>query len=447
MAVIAGSGFKTRIELTHEQGQIFLHPARWKCVIAGRRFGKSFLAATWLLDAALSAKDLLCYYVAPTYRQAKEIAWITLKRLLPMSYVNAINESELSITFKNESRIKLKGAETYDSLRGVGIDRLVMDEFADIAEEAWTEVLRPAMADRQGHALFIGTPKGYNWAKKLYDYARSDPAWATWHYTSEEGGWVKPEELDTIRTQIGAVMFRQEHLAEFVDLTTNIFRREWWRYYQETPITHGCIQSWDTAFKKGSENDYSVCTTWGLTKNAYVLLDMWRGQVEFPELKRQAQALYAKHKPYAVIVEDKASGQSLIQELQKETVMPVFPVKVDSDKITRANAATPIIEAGKVMLPNEAPWLFDFIEEMTAFPAGEHDDIVDSVVHGLNYLRWSAIGAPEKRYIKPLADIMIDAIEKAPEPAYADLTYRDQIESDRFWEGEERQRDAIFDIR
>jgi len=446
MAVIGGSGVKTRIELTPEQGQIFLHPARWKCVIAGRRFGKSYLAVTWLLSAALSAKDLLCYYVAPTYRQAKEIAWITLKRLLPMSHVTAVNESELSIVFRNESRVKLKGAETYDSLRGVGIDRLVMDEFADIAEEAWTEVLRPAMADRQGHALFIGTPKGYNWAKKLYDHARSDPAWATWHYTTEEGGWVKPEELEAIRTQIGAAMFRQEHLAEFVDLSNNIFRREWWRYYQETPVTYGCIQSWDTAFKKGAEADYSVCTTWGLTKNAYVLLDLWRGQVEFPELRRQVQALYAKHKPYAVIVEDKASGQSLIQELQRETAMPIFPTKVDSDKITRANAVTPMIESGRVLLPSKAPWLADFLEEMTAFPSGEHDDIVDSVAHALNYLRNSAIGPPEERVLKTLADIMIDAIERPPEPTFTDLV-REQFESDAFWEGEYHAREMIYDIR
>lgn len=168
-----------RIELTVPQGEIFSHQARWKCVVAGRRFGKSFLATVWLLNAALTGKDLLCYYVAPTYRQVKEIVWLMLKRLLPMQKVQSINESELSVVFKNESRIKLKGADNYDSLRGVGIDRLVLDEFADIAEEAWNEVLRPAMADRQGHGLFIGTPKGYNWAKRLYDKARNDHNWAT----------------------------------------------------------------------------------------------------------------------------------------------------------------------------------------------------------------------------------------------------------------------------
>lgn len=435
-----------RIELTIPQGEIFNHPARWKCVIAGRRFGKSYLANTWLLNAALNGKDLLCYYVAPTYRQVKEIAWVMLKRLLPLGSVTAVNESELSVTFKNESRIKLKGADNYDSLRGVGIDRLVMDEFADISEEAWNEVLRPAMADRQGHGLFIGTPKGFNWAKRLYDKAEKDQNWATWHFSSGDGGWIKPEELEAIREEIGSVMYSQEHLAEFVDLASNIFRREWWQYYREQPATYGCIQSWDTAFKKDSGNDYSVCTTWGLTRNSYVCLDMWRAKVEFPELKRQVQALYAKYKPYAVIVEDKASGQSLIQELNKETIMPVFPVKVDTDKITRANAATPIIEAGKVLLPAEAPWVADLVEEMTAFPAGEHDDIVDSVVHALNYLRYSAIGAPQERILKPLADIMIDAIEKVPEPSYADAAWQDEIDSERFWE-QDRSRDAIFDLR
>ena len=110
---MATSGQK-EIELTAPQGEIFQHPARWKRVVAGRRFGKFYLANTWLLNEPLAAKDLLCYYVAPTYRQVKEIAWLMLKRLLPLGHVAAVNESELSVTFKNESRIKLKGADNYD---------------------------------------------------------------------------------------------------------------------------------------------------------------------------------------------------------------------------------------------------------------------------------------------------------------------------------------------
>ena len=112
----------------------------------------------------------------------------------------------------------------------------------------------------------------------------------------------------------------------------------------------------------------------------------WRKKVEFPELKRAVQTLYTRDHPAAVYVEDKASGQSLIQELKRETAIPILAVKVDNDKVLRANAVTPLIEAGKVFLPETAPWLHDFIEELSEFPNGEHDDQVDSVTQGLNQL-------------------------------------------------------------
>ena len=112
--------------------------------------------------------------------------------------------------------------------------------------------------------------------------------------------------------------------------------------------------------------------------------------MEFPELKRAVIALNDRDKPSVVIVEDKASGQSLIQELQRETKIPVLPVRVDSDKVARAYAATPLIEAGKVFLPENAPWLFDYIEELSAFPNAEHDDQVDSTTQALSYLRGEA---------------------------------------------------------
>ncbi len=165
-----------------------------------------------------------------------------------------------------------------------------------------------------------------------------------------------------------------------------IIKREWWQYYRERPQFQRVIQSWDTAFKDKTKNDYSVCTVWGEALNGYYLLDIWRGKVEFPELKRIAIALYERDTPNAVLVEDAASGQSLIQELQRNTRIPVLPVKVDKNKVARANAATPLIAAGKVFLPEFAPWLFDYIEELSAFPNGEYDDQVDSTTQGLNYM-------------------------------------------------------------
>jgi predicted phage terminase large subunit-like protein len=136
-----------------------------------------------------------------------------------------------------------------------------------------------------------------------------------------------------------------------------IFKRNYWQLYRP-PLTvalNRIVQSWDTAFKKGTENDFSVCTTWAVADNGYYLLHVWRERVEFPELKRVLASLAEQWKPHAILVEDRASGQSLIQELKNSTALPIIPVKVDSDKQTRAAAVTPIMEAGKIFLPESAP--------------------------------------------------------------------------------------------
>ena len=166
----------------------------------------------------------------------------------------------------------------------------------------------------------------------------------------------------------------------------NIFKREWWHYYKAVPKFTRTIHSWDTAFKTKAQNDYSVCTVWGEHVTGLYLLDIYRQKVEFPELKRSAIALYGRDKPAVVLVEDKASGQSLIQELERNTRIPILPVKVDSDKTARAYAITPYIESGRVFLPESAPWLYEYMEELSSFPNGEHDDLVDSSTQAINWL-------------------------------------------------------------
>ena len=167
----------------------------------------------------------------------------------------------------------------------------------------------------------------------------------------------------------------------------NIFRREWWKYYSERPVFSRIIHSWDTAFKGGTESDYSVCQVWGKAETGYYLLDVWRQRAEYPELKRAAVALYERDHPATVYVEDKASGQSLIQELKRDTIIPIRAVKVDRDKVARAHAVTPLIESGRVYLPDRAPWLHTLIEELSSFPSGEHDDQVDALTQALSQLK------------------------------------------------------------
>jgi len=196
-------------------------------------------------------------------------------------------------------------------------------------------------------------------------------------------------QLERIRVAIGGRAWASLYQQRPAAAGGMIFKRDWWQLFATPPASpfSVVVQSWDTAFKKGSENDYSVCSTWGVAENGYYLLHLWRDRVEFPELKRVLASQAEQWRPHTILVEDRASGQSLIQELKLSTALPIIPVKVDADKQARAQAVTPLVEAGKVFLPQSAPWLNDFIDELASFAAGTHDDMVDSTTQALNYLR------------------------------------------------------------
>jgi hypothetical protein len=210
--------------LSNPQQTIVDASQRFKVVIAGRRFGKTHLSVRELCKAA-RLPDKEVWYVAPTYKQAKMIVFKKLrKKLQDLRWVSKINETNMSFELKNGSTISLKGADNYDSLRGVGLDFLVMDEFADIDEAAWTETLRPTLADKMGSALFIGTPKGMNWAKDLYDLADEFPEeWASFQYTTEQGGNVSITEIEAARRSLDERTFNQEFRATFETFSGRIF--------------------------------------------------------------------------------------------------------------------------------------------------------------------------------------------------------------------------------
>jgi hypothetical protein len=211
--------------LSKPQEKIAHDPHRFICVVAGRRFGKTHLSIRQLCYHA-KEPDRNVWYIAPTYKQAKQIVWRKLKhKLQDLRWAKKINETELTIELKNGSIISLKGADNADSLRGVGLDYLVMDEFADIDPEAWYEVLRPTLADKEGGALFIGTPKGLgNWAHDLYNMPTEQPEqWASYQFTTIDGGNVKPEEIEAAKRDLDERTFRQEFLATFETYAGRIY--------------------------------------------------------------------------------------------------------------------------------------------------------------------------------------------------------------------------------
>ncbi len=200
------------------------------------------------------------------------------------------------------------------------------------------------------------------------------------------------ETLARIREAIGTASWSALYQQRPVSEEGGIFKRQWWREYAGVVEHHRTIFSIDTAFKTGQANDYSVVAVVGEAKDGYYVRHISRGRWEFPELKRQAEALAELWRPHAVLIEDAASGQSLIQALKAETRLPILPVRPQGDKVSRAHAVSPLVESGRVFVPADAPWLDDFLDEATSFPAAPHDDQVDAIAQALNYLRGAGRG-------------------------------------------------------
>ena len=210
--------------LTQPQSEVIKDNSRFRVLITGRRFGKTYLAINELAKFA-SKTNQKVWYVAPTYRQAKQICWVELKdRLLAHKWVKNINNSDLTITLKNNSKITLRGADNEQSLRGVGLDFIVLDEFADIHKEAWYEVLRPTLSDTGGHALFCGSPRGFgNWSYELFKQGETNKDWSSFKYTTLEGGQVSDDEIQQAKQDLDLRTFQQEYEATFVNYSGMIY--------------------------------------------------------------------------------------------------------------------------------------------------------------------------------------------------------------------------------
>lgn len=194
-------------------------------------------------------------------------------------------------------------------------------------------------------------------------------------------------EIEKTKKALGTYGFAGQYQQEPVPAEGGMIKKPWVSRYRTPPANPiRIVQSWDTAYKPGQLNDPSVCTTWAETKLAYYLLDVWRDRVEYPRLKSTVKSLAEKWNPSAVLIEDKASGQSLIQELRETTRLPVVAIEPEGDKLTRMSAQSAKFEAGKVIIPESAPWLPDYERELFTFPLAEHDDQVDSTSQFLGWV-------------------------------------------------------------
>lgn len=193
---------------------------RFRVVCCGRRFGKTTLAIYEMIGKAVAKNNANVAYVAPTYQQARDIAWVELKKLTQPIIVKA-NESKLELILKNAkggtSTISLRGWESVENYRGMHFDFLVLDEVASYRNflEGWHEVLRPALTDTFGHCLFIGTPKGFNHFYDLYNEQSNNKDFQSHHYTTYDNPFISKEELETAKKEMTEDRFAQEYMGDF----------------------------------------------------------------------------------------------------------------------------------------------------------------------------------------------------------------------------------------
>ncbi len=215
-----------KITLTKPQLKVSSSKSRFRVLVSGRRFGKTYLCITEMMKYATGLNKKI-WYVAPTFKMAKEIVWSKLKEMLSQfNWIEDINESNMTITIKKTgSKISLKGCDAYDSLRGVGLDFLILDEFADIDEKAWTEVLRASVSDTQGDVLMCGSPKGYgNWSYRMYLKGQDqDREWDSFQFTTLDGGMVTEDEVEQAKQDIDIRTFRQEFEGTFENYAGSVY--------------------------------------------------------------------------------------------------------------------------------------------------------------------------------------------------------------------------------
>lgn len=387
-----------KVEFLPWQQEVYGDNTRFKVVAAGRRCGKSRLAAWAMIIRALSTPRVDVFYVAPTQGQARDIMWSVMEDLAhPVISSKHVNNMQFKLA--NGSRISLKGADRPDTMRGVSLEFLVMDEYADMKPVVWEEILRPALADRKGDALFIGTPKGRNHFYELYQYAitEDDPSYTAWHFTSYDNPLLDPEEIDLAKKSMSSYAFRQEFMASFEALGSEIFKEEWIEFTEEEPSDGDYYISIDLAgfsdIAKASNSkqkklDQTAISVVKASPQGWWVADIIYGRWDVKKTARKIFDAVEEYRPVSIGIEKGALKNAVLPyltDLMKERNR-YFRV----EELTHGNqrkvdrivwALQGRFEHGRIEL-NKGNWNTEFCDQLFQFPNPlVHDDLIDSLAY------------------------------------------------------------------
>ena len=387
-----------KVELLPWQQEVFNDTARFKIVAAGRRTGKSRLAAWLLIINALQAKSGHVFYVAPTQGQARDIMWSTLLELAhPVVKGSHINN--LQITLINGATISLKGADRPETMRGVSLKFLVLDEYADMKPSVWDTILRPALADQKGQALFIGTPMGRNHFYDLYQYGSlgTDETYKAWHFTSYSNPLLDPEEIDVAKKSMSSFAFRQEFMASFEAIGSEIFKEEWITFDEEEPEVGDYYVAVDLAgfsdvgsISKGQSSrlDSTAISVVKVNEDGWWVAEIVYGRWDLNSTAEEIFDIVEHYKPIAVGIEKGIAKQAVMSPLmdlqkRKQRFFRVEELthgnKKKTDRIVWALQGR--FENGYISL-NKGDWNKEFMDQLFQFPNPlVHDDLIDSLAY------------------------------------------------------------------
>ena len=386
-----------KVELLPWQQEVFEDDSRFKVIAAGRRTGKSRLAAWKLIIEGLQCKRGHVFYVAPTQGQARDIMWQTLLEVghpvIASSHIN-----NLQIKLVNGATIALKGADRPETMRGVSLSFLCMDEYADMKPEVWEQILRPALADQKGDAMFIGTPMGRNHFYDLFQYASlsKDEQWKGWHFTSYDNPLLDREEIDAAKKSMSAFSFRQEFMASFEAAGGELFKEEHVQFSEEEPdggqfyiaVDLAGFADVQTATTKTNRLDQTSIAVVKAGTEGWWVADIIHGRWGVEKTARKIFEAVRDYRPVAVGIEKGALKNAVYPYLND--IMKSNQRFFRVEELTHGNkrkidrivwALQGRFEHGKITL-NKGEWNTTFLDELFQFPNKlVHDDLIDSLAY------------------------------------------------------------------
>jgi predicted phage terminase large subunit-like protein len=379
------------------QQEVFKDQTRFKVVAAGRRCGKSRMAAVTLLIEGLKCpQGSAVLYVSPTMGQSRQIIWDLLLDL-GRDVIQGSHVNNLDITLINGARIYVRGADRPDTLRGVSLTYAVLDEVADIKPEAWEQVIRASLSDKRGRALFIGTPKGRNWFHDTFKLGESgeDEDWKSWHFTTADNPLIDPKEIESAKKTLSTFAFKQEYMASFTNAGSNIFKEEWIKYGEEPEqgsyyIAIDLAGFEEVAKQAGNAkkrlDESAICVVKVTDDGKWFVKEIIHGRWDIRETASKILMAVRDYKPLSVGIERGALKNAVLPYLSD--LMRKNNVYAHIQDLTHGNRkkADRIIwalqgrfEHGRIVLNSEEDW-DDFVDQLLLFPAqGVHDDLPDAL--------------------------------------------------------------------